>query len=68
MIHPDHHEVSGFLYADGHRLRNGEGRELLLRGVGLGSWLLPEGYMWRFPEQGRPSAPDRSDDYSAYWC
>ncbi|MEK3698484.1 glycoside hydrolase family 5 protein [Paenibacillus sp. FSL R10-2199] len=52
MIHPDHHEVSGFLYADGHRLRNGEGRELLLRGVGLGSWLLPEGYMWRFPEQG----------------
>ncbi|WP_052429621.1 cellulase family glycosylhydrolase [Paenibacillus borealis] len=52
MIHPDHQEVSGFLYADGHRLRNGEGRELLLRGVGLGSWLLPEGYMWRFPEQG----------------
>lgn len=52
MIHREDHEVSGFLYADGHRIRNGEGRELLLRGVGLGSWLLPEGYMWRFPERG----------------
>jgi endoglucanase len=45
-------EVVGFLRADGKRLVNGEGREVLLRGVGFGSWLLPEGYMWMFPEQG----------------
>lgn len=45
-------EVVGFLKADGKRLVNGEGREVLLRGVGFGSWLLPEGYMWLFPEQG----------------
>ncbi|WP_337101823.1 glycoside hydrolase family 5 protein [Paenibacillus sp. YIM B09110] len=48
----DQREVNGFLYADGKKLRNGAGEELLLRGVGLGSWLLPEGYMWRFPEKG----------------
>jgi hypothetical protein len=27
---------------------DGAGRPLLLRGVGLGNWLLPEGYMWGF--------------------
>lgn len=44
--------VNGFIRADGKRLVNGEGQEILLRGVGLGSWLLPEGYMWKMPEQG----------------
>lgn len=48
----DQSDVNGFLYADGKKLRNGLGEEVLLRGVGLGSWLLPEGYMWRFPEKG----------------
>ncbi|MWC28622.1 cellulase family glycosylhydrolase [Paenibacillus sp. MMS18-CY102] len=46
------HEVDGFLKAEGRKLVNGAGQEILLRGVGLGSWLLPEGYMWRFPEAG----------------
>ncbi|WP_238323067.1 cellulase family glycosylhydrolase [Gorillibacterium massiliense] len=45
-------DVDGFLRADGRKLVNGSGREILLRGVGLGSWLLPEGYMWRFPDAG----------------
>ncbi|WMT40611.1 glycoside hydrolase family 5 protein [Paenibacillus sp. D2_2] len=47
-------EVHGFLRADGQRLVNGQGEEILLRGVGLGNWLLPEGYMWKFP-------PDKAD-------
>jgi Endoglucanase len=42
--------VKGFVKADGQKLINGEGCEILLRGVGLGGWLLPEGYMWCFPE------------------
>ncbi|MDA3950062.1 MAG: cellulase family glycosylhydrolase [Spirochaeta sp.] len=42
--------VSGFVRAEGQRIVNGEGVPFLLRGVGLGSWLLPEGYMWRMPE------------------
>ena len=38
----------GFVRAQDARLVDGGGRELLLRGVGLGNWLLPEGYMWGF--------------------
>ena len=28
------------------------GKPFLLKGVGLGSWLLPEGYMWQMPAKG----------------
>ncbi|RJE88790.1 glycoside hydrolase family 5 protein [Paenibacillus sp. 1011MAR3C5] len=45
-------EVTGFVRADGQVLRNGAGKEIVLRGVGFGSWLLPEGYMWKFPKEG----------------
>lgn len=45
-------EVTGFVRADGTVLRNGAGEEIILRGVGFGSWLLPEGYMWKFPKEG----------------
>lgn len=38
----------GFVHANGPRLVDGGGKELLLRGVGIGNWLLPEGYMWKF--------------------
>ena len=38
----------GFVHAKDARLVDGSGRELLLRGVGLGNWMLPEGYMWGF--------------------
>ncbi|RKP49994.1 glycoside hydrolase family 5 protein [Cohnella endophytica] len=52
--------VTGFLKAEGRRLVNGEGREVILRGVGFGSWLLPEGYMWKFPDAGdRPRRIER---------
>ena len=34
--------------ARGTDIVDGNGRPLLLRGVGLGNWLLPEGYMWKF--------------------
>lgn len=36
---------TGFVRAQGGRLVDGTGRPVLLRGVGLGGWLLPEGYM-----------------------
>ncbi len=44
-------EVAGFLRREGQGLVNGNGHEVILRGVGLGGWLLPEGYMWRLPDQ-----------------
>ena len=39
---------SGFVRAKDARLQDADGRDILLRGVGLGNWLLPEGYMWKF--------------------
>jgi quinol monooxygenase YgiN len=37
----------GFVRAEGTRLVDDAGT-LVLRGIGLGNWLLPEGYMWLF--------------------
>jgi aryl-phospho-beta-D-glucosidase BglC (GH1 family) len=36
-----------FLHVDGQNIVNERGEKILLRGVGLGNWLLPEGYMWK---------------------
>jgi len=44
--------MNGFVKARGTRVVNGKGEPFLLRGVGLGSWLLPEGYMWKMPPGG----------------
>lgn len=38
--------IDGFLHADGKKILDGRGREILLKGWGLGNWLLQEGYMW----------------------
>lgn len=39
---------TGYVHASAARLLDGQGNPLLLRGIGLGNWLLPEGYMWKF--------------------
>jgi endoglucanase len=41
-----------YLHARGEDLVNEQGEKVLLRGVGLGNWMLPEGYMWKFGNQG----------------
>ncbi|MEF2965430.1 cellulase family glycosylhydrolase [Paenibacillus sp. M1] len=38
--------VKGFLRAEGRKVVNGDGEEIILTGWGLGNWLLCEGYMW----------------------
>lgn len=38
--------VKGFLRAEGTRVVNEAGQEVVLTGWGLGNWLLCEGYMW----------------------
>ena len=49
----------GLVRAEGARLVDDAG-PLLLRGVGLGNWLLPEGYMWKFgDEQASPRQIER---------
>jgi endoglucanase len=46
----------GFVHVENGRLVDGRNEPVLLRGVGLGNWLLPEGYMWKFVEPG-PQSP-----------
>src|SRR5262249_8761645 len=35
-----------FVHADGDHLVDGANKPLLLRAMGLGGWLVPEGYLW----------------------
>ena len=41
-----------FLHTSGQDIVNEYGDKIFLRGVGLGNWLLPEGYMWKFGAEG----------------
>jgi len=59
-MHDTDNAVAGYLRAQGQHLENEDGQRVLLRGVGLGNWFLPEGYMWRFPAQAdRPRRMER---------
>ena len=42
----------GFLRANATRIVDGHGREVLLRGMGLGGWMLQEGYMLGIKKEG----------------
>ncbi len=44
--------AAGFLRTEGQDIVDENGKPVVLRGVGLGNWLLPEGYMWRFGKRG----------------
>ena len=37
----------GFLHAYGKKILDGVGNEIILRGIGLGGWMLQEGYMFK---------------------
>src|SRR5580700_12338725 len=37
-----------FVHTDGKRIVGPNGEKLLLRGINLGNWLVPEGYMFHF--------------------
>ncbi len=43
----------GFVKADGKRILNGRGENLLLRGIGLGGWMIQEGYMLHLNAEGQ---------------
>ena len=69
---------SGFVRVEGKELIGADGKVLLLRGINLGNWLVPEGYMFRF-EHGPQSAreidalfrdlagPDATDRFWREW-
>jgi len=45
---------NGFVRVEGEQLVKPNGEKLFLKGMGLGNWLLPEGYMWKFDKATSP--------------
>ena len=45
-------QAKGFMRTRGQDMVDEEGSKVLLKGVGLGNWLLAEGYMWKFGDGG----------------
>jgi endoglucanase len=43
-----HAEPRDFIHADGARLVDGRGKTFDIKGINLGNWLVPEGYMFKF--------------------
>lgn len=52
------HEATGFFRASGKEIVNGSGDPVVIKGVGLGGWLVPEGYMLKIhaPDGGSPTS------------
>jgi endoglucanase len=44
-----------FIHADGTQLVDGQGERFAVKGINLGNWLVPEGYMFRFARKRAPS-------------
>jgi endoglucanase len=53
MITPSGGQAQGFLKAEGKRIVNQQGEAVLLRGMGLGGWMLQEGYMLGIQNEGQ---------------
>ena len=47
---------AGFIHTRGPALVDQTGRPFLVRGIGLGNWLMPEGYMFKFKTAKSPRA------------
>ena len=45
---------TGFVTVKGKQIVSADGQPLLLKGIGLGNWLLPEGYMFHFKHANSP--------------
>ena len=52
---PPSQTMTGFVHTRGAQLVNSQGQPLHLRGINLGNWFEPEGYMFHF--KGGPQAP-----------
>lgn len=53
MTHP-FSENSAFVTTKGKDIVGPDGQSMLLKGIGIGNWLLPEGYMWGFRRANSP--------------
>ena len=53
----------GFLQVDNGDIVDGTGAPILLKGLGLGGWLVPEGYMLNIPGYGSPTEIENKTTY-----
>ncbi|HKK45603.1 MAG TPA: glycoside hydrolase family 5 protein [Balneolaceae bacterium] len=51
---PRSSQSAGYVIVKGDHLVKPNGGKLFLKGIGLGNWLLPEGYMWKFGKTNSP--------------
>jgi endoglucanase len=47
--------TADFIHAEGTRLVNGSGGNFAIKGINLGNWLVPEGYMFKFKHALSPT-------------
>lgn len=69
--------AQGYLKASGRQIVNEKGENVLLRGIGLGGWMLQEGYMLRVPREGQQHrikeriaelvGPEKTQDFYDAW-
>jgi hypothetical protein len=48
-------DPADFIHAEGTRLVDGHGEDFAVKGINLGNWLLPEGYMFKFKRALSPA-------------
>ncbi len=48
-----------FFSVSGKKILDGDGKEILLKGIGIGNWLVPEGYMFRLKKTNSPMMIDQ---------
>jgi endoglucanase len=53
------HAQQGFVGVKGKEIVDGAGKPLLIKGINLGNWLLPEGYMFKFSKTSSPRLIDQ---------
>ncbi|BEV10301.1 cellulase family glycosylhydrolase [Asticcacaulis sp. DW145] len=70
-------QAEGFLRTEGTRIVDAKGQPVILRGMGLGGWMLQEGYMLELPQFGTQSriraeiealiGPDKTQAFYTAW-
>ena len=70
-------QSQGYLKADGKKIVNQNGENVLLRGIGLGGWMLQEGYMMKINANGQQYkikqrleeliGPEKTESFYAAW-
>ncbi len=53
-------EAKKYVYVDGQDIKSAQGETIYLKGVNLGNWLLPEGYMFKFQNCNTPRKIDQA--------